>query len=63
MIEPTVTQNSALYFAQHKIYQPRVSLIRRFVFKVGKRRRKDAPSPWPTGEVFLRPQIHYGTNR
>ena len=62
MIEPTVTQNGGLYFAQHKIQQPRIPLMRRFALtrRIGRRK---AGAEWPTGAVFLRPHIHYSANR
>jgi hypothetical protein len=37
-MEPTVTQNSALYFAQHKISKERATLFGRFKFGVRKQR-------------------------
>jgi hypothetical protein len=57
MIEPTVTQNSALYFAQHKIPQPRPPFGRRFASVIRKHRRKAVPH-WPAGAVFVWPGAH-----
>ena len=38
MVEPTVTQNNALYFAQHKNSKERATLFRRFKFGASKKR-------------------------
>jgi hypothetical protein len=59
MIEPTVTQNNALYFAQHKIPQAPIPLTRRFALAFRKYRRKTAPQ-WPNGAVFLGSHIAHG---
>jgi hypothetical protein len=40
MIEPTVTQNGALFLAQHKIAKQPAGLLRRFRSAIGKRRPK-----------------------
>jgi hypothetical protein len=51
MMAPTVTQNSALYFAQHKISKERAALFRRFKFGARKQR---VPRKEPTlGQLFL----------
>ncbi len=57
MIEPTVTQNNALYFAQHKIPRERIPLGRRFMQGL-RRRRQKVESKWPSGAVFIWPQVH-----
>ena len=44
MIEPTVTQNNALYFAQHKIPRERIPLGRRFMQGLRRRRQKESPN-------------------
>ena len=51
MMEPTVTQNSALYFAQHKTSKERAALFRRFKFGARKQRvRRKTPM---LGQLFL----------
>jgi len=56
MMEPTVTQNSALYFAQHKNWAPRAEFFRRFRFDARKLRlaRKAATM----GELFFWARLH-----
>ena len=61
MMEPTVTQNSALYFVQHKNSTQRAALFRRFKFGVRKQR---VTQKQPTiGELFLWPRLHGGNRR
>lgn len=58
MIEPTVTQNSALYLAHHKASKERAALFKRFRFRARKERvaRKE-----PTlSELFLWPRLQGG---
>ena len=61
MMEPTLTQNSALYFVQHKVSRPRASLFQRF----GPAARKQSPSVSHAqlrGNLFRWPRIHWGKN-
>jgi len=61
MMEPTLTQNSALYFVQHKVSRPRASLFQRF----GAAARKQSPSVSQAqlrGNLFRWPRIHWGKN-
>jgi len=51
MMEPTVTQNGALYFAQHKNWAPRAEFFRRFRF--GARKRRLARKQPTMGELFF----------
>ena len=51
MMEPTVTQNSALYFAQHKNWAPRAEFFRRFRF--GARKQRLARKAATMGELFF----------
>jgi hypothetical protein len=55
MLEPTVTQNSALYFAQHKNSQQRAALFRRFKF--GQRKERVARKQPMLTELFLWPRL------
>jgi hypothetical protein len=60
MMEPTVTQNSALYFAQHKKSKERAALFARFKFSARKQR---VPRKEPMlGELFLWSHLQ-GNNR
>jgi hypothetical protein len=58
MIEPTVTQNSALYFAQHKNSKQRLALFRRFRFRP--RNQRVARKQPMLGELFLWPRLQGG---
>jgi len=56
MMEPTVTQNSALYFAQHKNWAPRAEFFRRFRF--GARKQRLARKAATMGELFFWARLH-----
>jgi hypothetical protein len=56
MMEPTVTQNSALYFAQHKNWAPRAEFFRRFRF--GARKLRLARKAATMGELFFWARLH-----
>jgi len=61
MMEPTLTQNSALYFVQHKVWKPRAPLLGRF----GPAARKQSPNVSQAqlrGNLFRWPRIHWGKN-
>ena len=58
MMEPTVTQNSALYIVQHKIPKRRSGTLRRFSFRAWKERRLNA-QPEIRGNVFRWPRIQW----
>jgi len=58
MMEPTVTQNSALYFAQHKNSKQRLALFRRFRFRP--RNQRVARKRPMLGELFLWPRLQGG---
>ena len=59
MIEPTVTQNSALYLVHHKnASKERTTLFRRFWFWVGKERvARTQPA---LSELFTWPRLQRG---
>ena len=61
MMEPTVTQNGALYFAQHKTSPQRAALFRRFRFARGKKQRVARKEP-TIGQLFLWARLQ-GENR
>lgn len=58
MIEPTVTQNSALYIVQHKIPKRRSGMLKRFSFRSWKQQRA-ASQPEIRGNVFRWPRIQW----
>jgi hypothetical protein len=58
MMEPTVTQNSALYFAQHKNSVQRAALFRRFMF--GHKKNRVARKTPTLGELFLWTRLQGG---
>jgi len=56
MMEPTVTQNSALYFAQHKNWAPRAEFFR--LFRFGARKQRLARKAATMGELFFWARLH-----
>jgi len=58
MMEPTVTQNNALYFVQHKIPKQRSGVLRRFSLATWKQRRIES-TPEIRGKVFRWPRIQW----
>jgi hypothetical protein len=58
MMEPTVTQNNALYFVQHKIPKRRSGILRQFSLAAWKQRRLNA-EPEIRGKVFRWPRIQW----
>jgi hypothetical protein len=58
MMEPTVTQNNALYFVQHKIPKQRSGVLRKFSLAAWKQRRLTA-EPEIRGNVFRWPRIQW----
>jgi hypothetical protein len=58
MMEPTVTQNSALYFVQHKIPKRRSGVVRRFTLEAWRQRRM-AAQPEIRGNIFRWPRIQW----
>jgi hypothetical protein len=61
MMEPTVTQNSALYFVQHKIARRHSGILERLDFLARARRRRAATQPEIRGNVFRWPRIQWRT--
>jgi len=60
MMEPTVTQNNALYFVQHKIPKRRSAVLHKFSLAKWKQRRLDL-QPEIRGNVFRWPRIQWQT--
>jgi hypothetical protein len=59
MMEPTVTENSALYLIQHKILKHRGGVLRRFGLIARNQRRMAEPEI--RGDIFLWPRIQWQT--
>jgi len=59
MMEPTVTQNNALYFVQHKIPKLHSGVLRRLDFLGWARRRRTETQPEIRGNVFRWPRIQW----
>jgi hypothetical protein len=56
-MEPTLTQNCALYYAQHKASKGRAALFRKF--RVAARvRRPDVRLHLTSGDLFIVPRLH-----
>ena len=64
MIEPTVTQNSALYFAHHKNSKQPAAFFQRFRFRPRKqpvvRKHPVARKQLMLGELFIWPRLQGG---
>jgi len=58
MIEPTVTQNSALYLAHHKNSKERAALFKRFRFRA--RKQHVARKQRMLSELFIWPRLQGG---
>jgi len=58
MMEPTLTQNSALYFVQHKVSRPRASLFQRFV-PAARKQSASVPQAELRRNLFRWPRIHW----
>ena len=60
-MKPTIRQNSALYFAQHKVSKRRAALFRQFRIAAD----KQGPDVWrqlTTGDLFIR-RLHQDNGR
>jgi len=62
MMEPTLTQNSALYFAQHKVSRPRRSFFRRLGVPVGESTGHNS-EPQLRDTLFHWPRIRWTKRR
>jgi hypothetical protein len=60
MMEPTVTQNNALYFVQHKIATRHSGVRRKFSLAAWKQRRAES-EPEIRGNIFRWPRIQWNT--
>jgi len=60
MMEPTVTQNNALYIVHHKIPKRHSGVLRRFSRAAWIQRRVDS-EPEIRGNIFRWPRIQWNT--
>lgn len=61
-MEPTLTQNCALYYAQHKTSKRRATLFKKFR-AAARKRRQDVRRQLTFGELFIPPQLHKDNGR
>jgi hypothetical protein len=61
-VESTITQNSALYFAQHKASKGRAALFRRLRTAASKQ-RSDVRRQLTFGDLFNAQQLHQDNDR
>src|SRR5438876_7872731 len=61
-MEPTLTQNCALYYAQHKTSKVRAALFKRFR-AAARKRGPDVRRQLSFGELFIAPRLHKDNGR
>src|SRR5438067_5513133 len=61
-MEPTLTQNCALSYAQHKTSKRRATLFKKFR-AAARNRRPDVRRQLTFGELFLAPRLHKDNGR
>jgi hypothetical protein len=61
-MEPTITQNSALYFARHKASKRRAALFRQLRTAASKQ-RPDVRQQLTFGDLFIRQRLHHDNGR
>jgi hypothetical protein len=61
-MEPTLTQNSALYYAQHKTSKRRAALFKKFRAAAGKR-GPDVRQQLASGDLFIVPRLRQDNGR
>jgi hypothetical protein len=61
-MEPTITQNSALYFAQHKVSKRRAALFQKFR-AAARKQGPDIRRQLTFGELFIVPRLHRDNGR
>jgi len=61
-MERTITQNSALYFAQHKTSKCRAALFKKFR-AAARMRRPDVRRQLTFGDLFIVPRLHKDNGR
>jgi hypothetical protein len=61
-MEPTVTQNSALYFAQHKLSKRRAALFKKFR-AAARKQGPDVRRQLTFGDSFIGRRVHQDNGR
>jgi hypothetical protein len=61
-MEPTITQNSALYFAQHKTSKRRAALFKKFR-AAARKQGPDVRRRLASGDLFIVPRLHRDNGR
>jgi hypothetical protein len=61
-MEPTITQNSELYFAQHKVSKRRAALFRRLSIAATKQ-GPDVRQQLTSGDLFFVKRVHQDNGR
>jgi hypothetical protein len=61
-MEATLTQNCALYYAQHKTSKDRAALFRKFR-AAARKRRPDVRRQLAFGELFIAARLHKDNGR
>ncbi|GEM_PF-2200848 len=60
-MQPTLTQNSALYFAQHKASKRRAALFR--PFRIAARKERPSVRQLTFGDAYIVRQLHRNNGR
>jgi len=61
-MEPTLTQNCALYYAQHKTSKGRAALFKKFR-AAARKRRPDVRRQLTSGNLFIVARLHQDNGR
>ncbi len=61
-MEPTLTQNCALYYAQHKTSKGRAALFKKFR-AAARQRRPDVRRQLTSGDLFIVARLHRDNGR
>jgi len=61
-MEPTLTQNCALYYAQHKTSKRRATLFKRFL-AAARKQGPDVRQQLAFGDLFVVPLLHQDNGR
>src|SRR5260370_2518158 len=61
-MEPTLTQNCALYYAQHKTSKSRAALFKKFR-AAARKRGPDIRRQLTSGDLFIVPRLHQDNGR
>jgi len=61
-MEPTITQNTALYFAQRKVSKRRAALFRQLSTAASKQ-RPDVRRPLTSSDLFIVKRLHHDNGR